>query len=79
MERRERKEDLHRRSKQTFELREERREALSTLKGRSLNGEDEAQANQILWALLEGRRPNRPQVAGQAGGNVVEGPWGAAS
>jgi hypothetical protein len=76
--RRERKEDLHRRSTEMIALREEIREALSTLKGRSLNDEDKRQANQILWAVIDGRRPNRPQ-ARHVEGNVVEGPWGDAS
>jgi len=40
---------------------------------------NEDQANQILWAVVEGRRPNRQQMACQDEGNVVEGPRGEAS
>ena len=79
-ERRKSDEDFCRRADDIAQLRDEIRSFLAAHRRDGiLSAQDEDQANQILWAAIDGRRPGRAQVARQVEGNVVEGPWGEAS
>ena len=78
-ERRESDNDFCHRTTEIVQLRDAIREGVEKLKGRPLSAQDEDQANQILWAIIEGRRPNRSPADLRSEANVVEGPWGEAS
>ncbi len=63
-ERRRSDEDLQRRANDIAQLRDEIRSVLAVHRRDGvLSAQDEDQANQILWAVIDGRRPNRSHVA----------------